>query len=101
MIQNQIPDAEPPELRQALADVWREKADVVRRFRLAHFPGGAIGSPPTTNYFIMISCGDPSPEPRELVQALQQLEFAIEDKSGLSVALMLFSPDDSRYSRVN
>jgi hypothetical protein len=84
-----IPDAFPVELQRALETVWRQNSETVGRFALHYHSGGAIGSPPQTSWFVMITCDSEDPQAHELSTAIRHLEHEVETEFRGDVTLML------------
>jgi len=83
---NAFPTAEtPPALRQALADVWRDRADVVRDFGLNYDDQSTqIGR----TRFVTVHVAREDVSPYELSRAIESLQEDIERQSGLDVTLV-------------
>ena len=96
-----FPDPFPDSLRAALERVRTTHATDVHKFRLSFLPGGAIGEEPNVSRFVMVLCGIADPDARELADAVQRLEFAIEQESHLDVSLMLSNPATTQNGHHN
>lgn len=76
----------------AVEAVWRDNRELVDRFKLEPYPGGAF----ERSWFVMVRCGLPNPDAYELVETLRTLERLVEARSGLDVTLMLSNEPATR-----
>ena len=78
-----FPDPRAP--MEAVQKVWHDNADLVRRFKLSHAPGGVVEN----SWYVMVSCDVPDVDAYELGEVLRRLEHLVEKESGMDVSLML------------